>query len=542
MPKKLPALLVLMAVCAASLVVGIRATSGGTISSRLSTLTEILALIEDRHVPPVDSEELVYSGIRGMLGTLDPHSNFLDAEAFREMREEQRGSFYGLGIVISKRGRNQPLRVVSPIANTPAARLGIRAGDVINHIRDERAGVDVDTLGLTIQEAVKYLRGPRGTMVEITVDRPGLDEPIVFEVKRDAVRTPAVSLAFMIRPEVGFIQISNFTETTTRELDAALERLRKKGAERLVLDLRQNPGGLLKQAISVSSRFLDPGQLVVYTEGRLEGSRKDYDSLDDVPSRVDWPLVVIIDRGSASASEIVAGAIQDHDRGIVVGETSFGKGLVQSVYPLSENAAVALTTQKYFTPVGRSIQRPYSSEEEYYYEAQAREEPMEIPEDAPVFRTETGRVVHGGGGIHPDVLIERERDPQILFALTRQSAYTRFLALRNDAERKKYQENPGKMFEDFLIFLDEKLEDVDTDAVLEHKDDVSLYLRGELALAESGMQARDRILAEESPMVARALEAFDAAQQLLVEREKVRSRADHAGAGGDDTEAKAEAS
>jgi carboxyl-terminal processing protease len=524
MSKKLPAALVFVTICVASLVVGIRATSGGTLSSRLSTLTEILALIEERHVPPAESRELVYSGIRGMLGTLDPHSNFLDEEAFREMREEQRGSFYGLGIVISKRGRNQPLRVVSPISNTPAARLGIRAGDVINHIRDPRAGVDVDTLGLTIQEAVKYLRGPRGTVVEVTIDRPGLEQPIVLEVRRDAVRTPAVNLAFMVRPGVGFIQISNFTETTTRELDAALERLRKEGAERLVLDLRQNPGGLLKQAINVASRFLDPGELVVYTEGRLSGSRQEYDSLEDVPSRIDWPVVVILDRGSASASEIVAGAIQDHDRGIVVGETSFGKGLVQSVYPLSENAALALTTQKYYTPVGRSIQRPYSSEEEYYYEAQARESTIDVPEDAPVYRTETGRTVHGGGGIRPDVIVSREEDPRILFELSRQSAYTRFLARYDEAERERFVENLDALFESFVGFLKEKIPEVDASDVREHSERVSLYLRGELALTRSGMRARDRVLAEASPVVHRALDAFDQAEELLARREEVRSQ------------------
>jgi carboxyl-terminal processing protease len=524
MSKKLPAALVFVTICVASLVVGIRATSGGTLSSRLSTLTEILALIEERHVPPAESRELVYSGIRGMLGTLDPHSNFLDEEAFREMREEQRGSFYGLGIVISKRGRNQPLRVVSPISNTPAARLGIRAGDVINHIRDPRAGVDVDTLGLTIQEAVKYLRGPRGTVVEVTIDRPGLEQPIVLEVRRDAVRTPAVNLAFMVRPGVGFIQISNFTETTTRELDAALERLRKEGAERLVLDLRQNPGGLLKQAINVASRFLDPGELVVYTEGRLSGSRQEYDSLEDVPSRIDWPVVVILDRGSASASEIVAGAIQDHDRGIVVGETSFGKGLVQSVYPLSENAALALTTQKYYTPVGRSIQRPYSSEEEYYYEAQARESTIDVPEDAPVYRTETGRTVHGGGGIRPDVIVSREEDPRILFELSRQSAYTRFLARYDEAERDRFVENLDALFESFVGFLEDKIPEVDASDVREHSERVSLYLRGELALTRSGMRARDRVLAEASPVVHRALDAFDQAEELLARREEVRSQ------------------
>ncbi|HHN74516.1 MAG TPA: PDZ domain-containing protein, partial [Acidobacteria bacterium] len=192
------------AVALVFLLVGARAAAPRA-GSRMAAFTEILSLIESRHVPEAKPKSVIYAGIHGMLGTLDPHTNFLDDEAFRDMRDEQRGSFYGLGIVISKRGRNQPLRVVSPIADTPAARLGIRAGDVITHIRDRRADVDLDTMGLTIQESVKHLRGPRGTEVEITINRPGVDKPLVFSVVRDAIRTPAVNLAMMLRPEVGYV-------------------------------------------------------------------------------------------------------------------------------------------------------------------------------------------------------------------------------------------------------------------------------------------------------------------------------------------------
>ena len=504
------------AVALVFLLVGARAAAPRA-GSRMAAFTEILSLIESRHVPEAKPKSVIYAGIHGMLGTLDPHTNFLDDEAFRDMRDEQRGSFYGLGIVISKRGRNQPLRVVSPIADTPAARLGIRAGDVITHIRDRRADVDLDTMGLTIQESVKHLRGPRGTEVEITINRPGVDKPLVFSVVRDAIRTPAVNLAMMLRPEVGYVHLANFTETTTAELDRALEKLAAQGAKKLVLDLQGNPGGLLDQAISVASRFLEPNELVVYTEGRLPGTRQDYDALRDVP-RVDWPVVVLINRGSASASEIVSGAIQDHDRGLVVGETSFGKGLVQSVYPLSENTGLALTTQKYYTPVGRSIQRPYDNEEEYYYDNYTREVAPKAPEDAPVYYTDTGRKVYGGGGIAPDVPVEIPEEPKVMRRLVRESAFTRFVSPLTDEQRLAYRKASKKLFDDFVAWLAREVEDPPLDEVEQASERVGLYLRAELALATGGMEERDRILTEESPVVAQALESFPKAEQLLATR------------------------
>jgi carboxyl-terminal processing protease len=454
----------ILAVGVAAVLVGARAGVGGAAPPKMGTYMELLALIEDRRIPDTDPKKIVYASIQGMLQTLDPHTNFLDDEVYREMREEQKGSFYGLGIVISKRGRYQPLKVIAPMAETPAARMGIRVGDVITHIRDVRAAVDTETLGLTIQEAVKYLRGPQGTEVEVTIDRPGLEAPLIFRITRDAVHTPAVSQVFLPRPGIGYVHIVNFTENSSAELDKALEQLRAGGAKRLILDLQGNPGGLLEQAISVSSRFLAPGELVVYTEARQPNSRQDYAALRDAP-HLDWPIVVTIDRGSASASEIVAGALQDHDRALIVGETSFGKGLVQSVYPLSENCGLALTTQKYFSPAGRSIQRPYTSEEEYYLENFQREAAPKPPPNAPVAKTDLGRRVYGGGGITPDVAVSTPEPSDAVVELARVSAFSRFVSPLPDQQRARYEQNPDRLFEDFLAFAAKEAAGLEQDKI-----------------------------------------------------------------------------
>lgn len=495
--------------------------TGGGPARPLNAYAEILELIQTRHAPEPEVKRVIYSGIHGMLHTLDPHTNFLDDEAYREMREDQRGSFYGLGIVISKRGRYQPLRVISPIADTPAARLGIRAGDIISHIDDETAGINIDTIGLTIQEAVKHLRGPQGSKVKVTIDRAGLGESLEFTIARDEVKTPAVNNVFMVAPGVGYIKIANFTETTTAELDRALETLRLQGARKLVLDLQGNPGGLLEEAIGVSSRFLEPNELVVYTEGRLPGSRQDYGALQAVP-RVEWPVAVLIDRGSASASEIVSGAIQDHDRGIVLGETSFGKGLVQSVYPLSENTGLALTTQKYYTPSGRCIQRAYESEEEYYLENAQREDAPAPAADAPVFATESGRKVFGGGGISPDVVVQLPRASEPLIQARRISAASRFVAGRTAAQRQHDRDDPAAMLRDFVSFLRAELPQLDTAQFQAAHDELKLELEGELALADGGMAARDRVFLMQNPLLRRALESFGEAEKLMSQRNQAR--------------------
>jgi carboxyl-terminal processing protease len=522
----LPALLIAVSVPALLLVA--HAGNGSGIE-RVRAYAEILSLIEERHVPETSSKKTIYASIRGMLNTLDPHTNFLDDEMYKDMREEQRGHFYGLGIVISKRGRHQPLRIVAPISDTPAERLGIRSGDIITHIRDERAGVDIDTLGLTIQESVKHLRGPRGSTVHVTIDRPGLEEPLEFSIERDAIQTPAVNQAFMIRPGVAYIQISNFTETTVRDLDRAIADLSRQGARQLVLDLKNNPGGLLEQAVAMASRFLEPGDLVVYTEGRRPGSRQNYEAVGDV-ARIDWPMVVLVDRGSASASEIVAGALQDHDRALVVGETTFGKGLVQSVYPLSEGCGLALTTQKYYTPSGRSIQRPYESEAEYYFNSFSREAAPEPDEDTPMFETGLGRPVYGGGGITPDTIVPRPEAPPVVTRLTRVSAFSRFVDPLSDEERDALDADDDALFERFSSFVTGELEGFEASALIEVRQDVLDLLHGELALSHGGLQARDRILLMRDPVVLRGLEELEDASALLADRVAAReTRASAAG-------------
>lgn len=519
--RMFPIPLLLLAVILPLVLYGARAAgSAPSTPPRVNTLMEILALIEERHTPQTDPKKIVYAGIQGMLSTLDPHSNFFDEEAFREMREEQKGAFYGLGIVINKPGRYQPLRVVAPIADTPAARLGIRAGDVITHIRDASADVDVETLGLTISEAVRHLRGPKGSEVEITIDRPGLKEPLVFKIARDAVKTPAVNQAFMIRPGIGYIHIANFSETTAFELDRALEQLDKQGAKKLLLDLQGNPGGILEQAIAVSSRFLDPNDLVVYTEGREPGSRQNFNARRE-SNKIDWPVVVLINRGSASASEIVAGALQDHDRAVIVGETSFGKGLVQSVFPLSENTGLALTTQKYYTPSGRSIQRPYASNEDEYYLENFQRDAVPKPADrSHQFNTETGRQVFGGGGITPDIAAKEPELAETEVELARLSAFSQFVNPLPAEKRTLYAADREKLFADFVHYAATLDSDFLAVKLETCKAQLLLRLKAELALLDGGMTARDRVLLESSVTVAKALTALEDSEKLLASRKK----------------------
>jgi len=319
-------------------------------NDRLKTFSQILGIIQERYIDEVSPEVAIEGAIRGMLKTLDPHSNFLNSGDYQDMLEEQQGSFSGLGIVISKPALDKPLTVISPIEGTPAYRAGIRAGDVISQIEG------IDTLDMSVDQALKRLRGAKGSQVSITVTRPGEEAPLHFTMTRDDIPTKSIQYAFMLRPEIGYIKVANFTRTTDRELEEKLEGLKAAGMDRLILDLRGNPGGLLDQAVRVADKFLAKGQRIVYTRGRTRGSDQEY-LASGGGTHIDFPLIILVNKYSASASEIVAGAVQDHDRGLIVGKTTWGKGLVQTVYPLSHRSALALTTARYFTPSGRLIQR-----------------------------------------------------------------------------------------------------------------------------------------------------------------------------------------
>ena len=325
------------------------------------------------------------------------------------------------------------ITVVSPFEGTPAYRLGIRAGDIISKIEE------TDARGMSIDDAVKRLRGPKGTPVRITIVRQGYDQPLEFTVIRDAIPLHSVPYSFMASKSVGYVRLQDFNETTAcrpgegadceRELEKALKQLQKSGAASVILDIRDNPGGLLDQAFAVSNLFLKKGQLVVFTRGRTRRDEMNYITETESPF-VKLPIVVLTSRHSASASEIVAGAIQDHDRGLIVGETTFGKGLVQTIMPLRNvrGYAVALTTARYYTPSGRSIQRDYGSTAlDEYYQPRDRKVCDQGAGDAKL--TDAGRKVFGGDGITPDYCVEPEQPTKFVSHLVARGALVGFSRL-----------------------------------------------------------------------------------------------------------------
>ncbi|MGE5358713.1 MAG: S41 family peptidase [Bacteroidales bacterium] len=372
------------------------ATPEDRLPEQYKVFTTALAAVESGYVEKLPSERLVYGSISGMLQTLDPHSTFLDPKYYAQLRERQEGHYYGLGLSILGPPSAPQIQVVSLFEGSPAYKKGIRRGDVIAKIAGE------DTDGWTSDQAVKKLKGPKGTFVHIALRRQGHDELIEMDVMRDDIKIPSVPAHFMISPDTGYVKVLEFAENTDDELGAALQYLSSKGMKRVLLDLRQNPGGPLDQAIRVANRFLPQGDLIVYTRGRVSNSDADYRAMEK-SEYTKLPLVVLVNRNSASASEIVSGALQDHDRGLIVGETTFGKALVQSVYHISEGAGLALTTARYYTPSGRLIQRPWDATFDEYSSYTAKDQTAERPHPPnELFHTEANRPVWGGGGIEPD--------------------------------------------------------------------------------------------------------------------------------------------
>jgi len=483
----------------------------------LWTFGRVLALVEDQYVAPVDPERLVDDAIAGMLATLDPHSNYLNGEDFAEMRDEQRGKFSGLGIQITKRGADKPLTIIAPIDGTPASRAGLVSGDMISHIEGQ------PTADMTVQDAVRLLKGDRGTEVTITIQRPALAEPFDVTIERDDIPIESIRVAFMVDDRTGLIRISNFTSTTADELDHAAAALTEQGMQQMILDLRGNPGGLLDQAVQVAERFIHAGKLIVYTRGRIAGADQDYVARRGV-ERYEHPLIVLVDGSSASASEIVSGAIQDHDRGLVVGETTFGKGLVQRVIPLRYGGALAVTTAKYYTPSGRLIQRDFSDLEEYYLhradeDLESAPPPAAEPEGEPeaeVFYTASGRKVYGGGGIRPDYIVKAEPAPEILSRMTRQNVFFDFSVLyanSHPALERDFQIDQ-ELLDGFRRFLREREFEFDDEDFRASADLIRLRLRAQIARVKWDQVEESRVFAEVDPQIRRALELFGEAADL----------------------------
>jgi carboxyl-terminal processing protease len=398
---------------AAILAVVLSALAGGFYgSSALATqddvlqhyriFTTALAAVEREYVEEVPADRLVYGAIEGMLHTLDPHSAFFNPREYEQMRERQQGTYYGLGIQIQS--LDGDITVMSVFENSPAYRKGLRRGDIISRITGDD-GETVDAKGFTAEQAVRLLKGPKGTTVGIAIKRRGYDGLIDMRIERDEVNIVTVRGAFMIDEHTGYIKLGEFSETSDREMGAALEQLKAKGMKRLLFDLRDNPGGALDQAIRIANRFLPRGDMIVYTRGRVDNADQEFRATER-SEYVELPIVVLVNRNSASASEIVSGALQDHDRGIVVGETTFGKALVQSVYRVADGAGVAVTTGRYYTPSGRMIQRPWDGSFDEYLSYSLRDQSADADRPASEMRlTDSGRKVYGGGGIQPDKFV-----------------------------------------------------------------------------------------------------------------------------------------
>ena len=392
----------------AGLVVVLLVVGGGALGAsknlygKLRTFNEILTLIHNNYVEEADSDQLIESAIQGMLEGLDPHSSYIDAERYEKMQERNEGEYFGIGISFDI--RDGYITVIAPIEGAPSDRLGIRPGDRIVKINGESAK------GISTEVVYDKLRGPKGSIVHITIERAGEDEPIEYDIVRDKIPIYSVPYHFMVRPGVGYIRMIRFAKTTSEELETAFMNLQQQGMEKLILDLRGNTGGFLNQAVEVSDKFLPgPKKMIVYTKGRIAGSSEEYYSTGTT-THAPVPLIVLVSHGSASASEIVAGSIQDWDRGLIVGQTTFGKGLVQRQYRMKDGSALLLTVARYYTPSGRLIQRDYTDRDNYVAAAYDDLDPNAVPDtskaDRPVYHTTSGRKVYGGGGITPDVTLD----------------------------------------------------------------------------------------------------------------------------------------
>ncbi|MEO8379070.1 MAG: S41 family peptidase, partial [Acidobacteriota bacterium] len=482
------------------------------LTKRMKEYTDLLNAVTNWSAEDIGSDKFVYASIDGMLRTLDPHTSFLEPKEYSDMQDRQKGTFYGLGILVTK--RNDQVTVITPLEGTPAARLGIRAGDVIAEVE----GVNTDDLSL--DEVVKRLKGPKGTTVNIKIKRIGMKEPIPLSITRAAIPTNSISNTLMLGQGTGYIRIKDFTSTTVRELDDAISKLESQGMKRLVLDLRMNPGGLLDAAVGVSDHFLDKGQMIVYTKGRTADSMQEFVA-PGKHEKFDLPVVVLVNRGSASASEIVSGAIQDHDRGLVVGETSWGKGLVQSVYTLQYGAGLALTTSKYYTPSGRNIQRDYTSVYDYYM-ADETENGPEVPlANREQFKTDTGRTVYGGGGITPDVIVKQptlSRTTQLLEVRSAIFNYAVEYAAKHADVTKDVVVTPA-MVEEFVHHASaaEIASETDIREALQKPEDrnyIQRALKAEIIAAKFGFDASYPYRLQGDAQVEKALSLFPDAQKL----------------------------
>jgi carboxyl-terminal processing protease len=469
-------------------------------------------LLEQNFADEVNADKAIYKGaIPGMLRTLDPHSNFFDPRDYQLLREDQKGHYYGVGMQVGP--RNGKTVVMAPFPGSPAYKAGLRPGDVIANVNDK------PTDNLTTTEIADLLKGPRGTQVKIVVNREGSADPITFQVTRDEINRKAVHDAFWLKPGIAYVFIESFNETTSRDLDENLRRLGEANVKGLVLDLRANPGGLLNEGVAVADHFLQKGQTIVSHRGRAS-AEKPYVARNGNKGR-DYPIVVLVNRYSASAAEIVSGALQDHDRAWILGETTFGKGLVQTVYPLAENTGLALTTAHFYTPSGRLIQRDYTNQsffDYYYHKDDNARNPLDVK------MTDSGRTVYGGGGITPDEKFEQPKLDKLESELYRKGAFFNFTRTyfgKHDVKLPKGWAPDDAVLNEFHDYL---LKDgfVFTEAdYTKDFDWIKRYLKREMYVTAFNLDEAQRVFAETDPEVERAIDAMPKARALLDTAKKI---------------------
>jgi carboxyl-terminal processing protease len=479
----------------------------------LKSFTDVYAIVEQNYAEPINddkADDVIYDGaIPGMLQVLDPHSHFYDPKAYAHLREDQRGRYYGVGMMIEQ--QNNKVYVLTPYEDTPSFRAGIHPGDLISAIDGKSSD------GWTSDQVAKVLKGPKGTHVQVTMVRYGQSKPLVFDLVRDEIPHPSIDIKFEIRPGVGYIHLTQFQETTGQEMEDAIDSFNNpKG---MLIDLRENPGGLLSQAVDVCDHLLAKGQTIVSQRGRAY-SDQNYTATHGNGGKT-FPIVVLVDRNTASAAEIVSGALQDHDRALIVGETTFGKGLVQTVYNLSENSGLALTTYHYYTPSGRLIQRNYEgvSLYDYYNHAGATGSDSSGRE---VKLTDSGRTVYGGGGITPDEKIEPPKNNRFQDELLYKEVFFHFapVYVASHTVDKNFEVDNNVMaeFKKFLGTQDVDFTEADIDGV---SDWIKARIKKDIVTIQFGQLEGLRTMAEWDPMIQKALTYMPEAQALEDNAHKV---------------------
>ena len=490
---------------------------------KLKTLTQVIRLVNDNYFEPVDMNNVINGAIIGLLDKLDPHSSYITEDQFENVQEQFDAEFEGIGIEFNI--MDGYITVISPIPETPSDAAGLQSGDKIVKIDNESA------YKITQKEVFKKLRGPKGSQVNITIRRNGVDD---FDVVLTRAKIPINSVLanFMINDEIGYIKVNRFARTTAEEVSNSLVNLEKMGMEQLILDFRNNGGGLMDQAINIVDMFINSNDTILITKGRIKGSNDVYYARKSRRDK-NYPVIVLINRGSASASEIVSGAFQDLDRGIVIGETSFGKGLVQRQYQLTDGSAARITIARYYTPSGRLIQRDYNDGlEEYYADLTKndRENSDSTNSKKPIYKTKSGRDVYGGGGITPDIYVNDsyEFNTSSRNILTHPDRLTFLFAeiLKNKIKKKYSEFNDFNLrFElskknqkEFFNWLNERKINFNEKELKEDWEYIANQIKAQIANAVWDKSHMYKVLLKQDLIIDSAIENFYKAKELIIQK------------------------